>query len=381
MNTTPRVSEGTLDERRDLLLSHLISAGYERAEPAILQPASVFLDLSGEEIRSRLFLTSDHAGHELCLRPEYTIPVCKDYLASASRGQPMGFSYLGKVFRSRPQTSGESTQAGIESFGRMDREAADAEVLTLALEAVLVAGGPKLSVTLGDPGLYSALLEALSLPAVWMRRIRRGHARGQTLARIFATSANGSSADHSGVLAALEGVDKSGALALVEDLLSIAGISTVGGRSASEIAERFLEQSALNAAAGVSVEKRQIIERFLAIQGDPDQSSAQIRALFQDAGLNLSAALDGFDARLGFMAARGLDVGAMRFNADFGRNIDYYTGFVFEAHDPNRANGRAIIGGGRYDRLMAMLGATVEIPAVGAGIWCDRLFADQNGSV
>ena len=148
MNTTPKVSEGTLDERRDLLLSHLISAGYERAEPAILQPASVFLDLSGEEIRSRLFLTSDHAGHELCLRPEYTIPVCKDYLASASRGQPMGFSYLGKVFRSRPQTSGESTQAGIESFGRMDREAADAEVLTLALEAVLVAGGPKLSVTL-----------------------------------------------------------------------------------------------------------------------------------------------------------------------------------------------------------------------------------------
>ena len=64
MNATSRASDGSLDERRDLLLSHLIAAGYERAEPAILQPSSLFLDLSGEEIRSRLFLTSDQDGQE-----------------------------------------------------------------------------------------------------------------------------------------------------------------------------------------------------------------------------------------------------------------------------------------------------------------------------
>ena len=83
--------------------------------------------------------------------------------------------------------------------------------------------------------------------------------------------------------------------------------------------------------------------------------------------------LDAFDARLGFIAARGLDVSKVVFSASFGRNLDYYTGFVFEAHDPKGAE-RPVIGGGRYDSLLRRLGAAQDIPAVGAAIWCDRLF-------
>ena len=49
--------------------------GYARIEPPVLQPADVFIDLSGEDIRRRMFVTQDAAGAELCLRPEYTIPV------------------------------------------------------------------------------------------------------------------------------------------------------------------------------------------------------------------------------------------------------------------------------------------------------------------
>ena len=370
----------TTGERQEALLSHLVGAGYHRVEPSFLQPASVFLDLSGEDIRTRMYLTTDASGAELCLRPEFTIPVCRDYLASSSAGAPVGYSYLGPVFRYRPGAPGESIQAGIESFGRQDSEAADAEIFTLALEAVAAADGPELSVTIGDPGLFSDLLEKLKLPPVWLRRIRRGHSRGQSLDRIFNTDQNGSASDHSGVLAALDGVDKTGARALVEDLLSIAGISSVGGRSANEIAERFLEQSSLKAGAAVSAEKRQVIERFLAIAGDPDEASSQLRKLATDATLDLAGALDSFDARLGFIAARGFDVGSIRFSAGFGRNIDYYTGFVFEAHDPARQDGRPVVGGGRYDRLMKTLGAEADIPAVGAGIWCDRLFGETGAA-
>ena len=50
------------------------------------------------------------------------------------------------------------------------------------------------------------------------------------------------------MLAALERSDPKAAHALVTDLLSIAGITTVGGRTVGEIAERFLEQAALGAA-------------------------------------------------------------------------------------------------------------------------------------
>jgi hypothetical protein len=119
----------------DALLLSFAQAGYSRAEPAILQPAEPFLDLSGEDIRKSLYLTTDAGGEELCLRPDLTIPVARDYLASAEAGQPAGFSYLGPVFRYRGGQPSEFLQAGIESFGRQDRAAADAEMLALALEA------------------------------------------------------------------------------------------------------------------------------------------------------------------------------------------------------------------------------------------------------
>jgi ATP phosphoribosyltransferase regulatory subunit len=356
------------------ILAHLEAAGYRRCEPPILQKPAVFFD-SGEDIRSRLYLTSDLSGAEYCLRPEYTIPVCRHYLASEAAGSPATFSYCGPVFRYRNQGPSEFLQAGLESFGRPDREAADAEILSLALDAVANAGGPALSVRFGDAGLMHALLAALDLSPQWRRRILRGHAQEKTLAAVLATSATGP--DHSGVLAALEGADKQGARALVEDLLAIAGISTVGGRTPAEIAERFLEQAALKSGPGFPAEQRAVLEDFLAIETDPDEASVRLRKLAADANLDLGAALDRFDARLGFLAARGIDIAELRFATRFARNLDYYTGFAFEAaEDPD---GRPVIGGGRYDGLLRSLGAPADVPAVGAAIFVERLTLQTAG--
>src|SRR5262245_65303007 len=112
----------------DALLLSCAQGGYVQAHPAILQPAEPFLDLSGEDIRKSLYLTTDPSGEELCLRPDLTIPVARDYLASSRAGEPAGFSYLGAVFRYRDNRPSELLQAGIESFGRQDRAAADAEL-------------------------------------------------------------------------------------------------------------------------------------------------------------------------------------------------------------------------------------------------------------
>lgn len=356
------------------LIAHFVASGYRRAEPAILQPAAVFLDQSGEDIRGRLYLTSDSAGAELCLRPEFTVPVCRDYLASAEAGKPAAFSYLGPVFRFRPGASGEFLQAGVESLGRKDREAADAEILGVALEAAALAGCDALKVTIGDAALFLRFLDALQLPPAWLRRLRTGLAQGRSLDAIFAGGPSGSAADHSGVLAALEGVDKQGARALVEDLLSIAGISSVGGRSAGEIAERFLEQASQRGGAAIAAEQRDLIARFLAVSGDPDAASAKLRKLAKAARLDLTQALDSFDTRVNFIAARGLDPAKMAFSGGFSRRLDYYSGFVFEAHHRAGADGKPVIGGGRYDGLLTSLGAKAEIPAVGAAIWIERLF-------
>src|ERR1700746_1936160 len=105
------------------LLTSFAEAGYERAEPAILQPAEPFLDLSGEDIRKSLYLTTDASGEELCLRPDLTIPVARYYLASGNAGKPAGFSYLGSVFRYRGGQPSEFLQAGVELVRRVRRGA------------------------------------------------------------------------------------------------------------------------------------------------------------------------------------------------------------------------------------------------------------------
>ena len=89
------------DARAEALVAAYERSGYRRVAPALLQPAEPFLDLSGEDIRRRMFLTTDAEGRELCLRPDLTIPVSRDYLASPAAGKPASFCYLGPVFRHR----------------------------------------------------------------------------------------------------------------------------------------------------------------------------------------------------------------------------------------------------------------------------------------
>src|SRR5437762_13946163 len=105
----------TSEVRAEALVASFERAVYVRVAPPLLQPAEPFLDLSGEDIRRRMFLTTDPQGREMCLRPDLTIPVSRAYLQSAAAGKPAGFCYLGPVFRHRPGASAEFVQIGIES--------------------------------------------------------------------------------------------------------------------------------------------------------------------------------------------------------------------------------------------------------------------------
>ncbi|MGP8119845.1 MAG: ATP phosphoribosyltransferase regulatory subunit [Xanthobacteraceae bacterium] len=363
------------------LLSAFAQAGYAKAEPAILQPAEPFLDLSGEDIRRSLYLTTDPQGEELCLRPDLTIPVARDYLASADAGKAAGFCYLGPVFRFRDGRSSEFLQAGVESFGRTDRAAADAEMLALGLEALAAFDLTDIDIRTGDVALFAALIGALDLAPSWKRRLVKDFNRKVSLAQDLerlTLSRDATRKDYEGVLAALAGSDRKAAVALVTDLMSIAGTSIVGGRSVGEIADRFLEQSTLTSGT-LPQDIRLLIERFLTITGEPDDALAQLRSLAADASLDLGAALDQFESRIGFMAARGIDTAATRFATSFGRGVDYYTGFEFELHA--RGNGaEPLIAGGRYDGLLTRLGAPQPIPAVGFSVWLEALgTADRSG--
>src|SRR5262249_11236530 len=153
--------------------------------------------------------------------------------------------------------------------------------------------------------------------------------------------------------------------------MSIAGATNVGGHTVAEIADRFLEQSTLKAGA-LPRDASTIIKRFLAISGEPDDAVAQLRALASDAALDITGAIDQLESRVGFMAARGVDVRNTRFSTAFGRGPDHYTGFEFEVHA--KGNGaEPLVAGGRYDGLMTQLGSAAPIPAVGFSVWVEAL--------
>jgi ATP phosphoribosyltransferase regulatory subunit len=106
---------------------------------------------------------------------------------------------------------------------------------------------------------------------------------------------------------------------------------------------------------------------------------AQLRALASDAKLDLANAIDQLESRVGFMAARGIDVRKTRFSTSFGRGLDYYTGFDVELH--GQGNGvEPLVAGGRYDGLMTQLGSATPIPAVGFSVWVEALTQLRRGS-
>src|SRR5262249_11518779 len=147
-------------------------------------------------------------------------------------------------------------------------------------------------IRIGDVALFSALVAALDLAPAWKRRLVKDFNRKTSLAHdldVLTLSASNQPPEYQGVLAALERADPKAAHALITDLLSIAGITAVGGRTVGEIAERFLEQAALGATTTLPKETRALIEKFLAISGDPDSAALELRSLAADAGLALGA--------------------------------------------------------------------------------------------
>lgn len=355
--------------------------GHALVNPPILQPADVFLDLTGEDIRRRLYLTSGTDGIDLCLRPDFTIPVCRHHLAQAGATLPAAYCYNGPVFRQRPDGLGEIPQLGAESLGRADTTEADADLLALSVKALETFGLGDSLIRIGDETLFAAILEGLDLPTVWRRRLRDLFGETERLSAAISRMAGSVTSDDErrdvrlGFLSALEGADPQAAHAVVEDLLSIAGISAVGGRTPSEIADRFVEQAALTSGARGHDRAAEVLSAYLSLQADGANAADVLRGFAGDFSLDLDTPLGAFEQRLAAVEARGIAPSRLSFAADFGRRLDYYSGFVFEIHAANGTQEGPLVGGGRYDKLVTLLGAGEDVPAIGFSMWLDRIAA------
>ncbi|WP_309083856.1 ATP phosphoribosyltransferase regulatory subunit [Chelativorans sp.] len=341
---------------------------------AIIQPADPFLDMAGEDLRRRIFLTESETGQTLCLRPEFTIPVCLDHIATRA-STPRRYAYLGEVFRQRREGGAEFFQAGIEDLGAEDRAAADARSLADA-HAILsrVLPDRTLRVTLGDQAVFEAVLSALGLPRGWQKRLTRAFGSPAMLEATIAEFTNPQAASNlpREVASLVARRDEAALTRHIEEAMQSAGLSPSAGRLPSEIAGRLLEKAELRSVR-LADDALDALKSFLAIRA-PLAEAGERLATFADAvDIYVDEALAGFAARAMRIKNFGLPLEQIEYDAGFGRPLDYYTGFIFEIGTDGLS--QPLAGGGRYDRLLTLLGAESPIPGVGFSIWLDRVAA------
>jgi ATP phosphoribosyltransferase regulatory subunit len=359
--------------------------GYELVAPAYLQPADLFLDRMGESIRGRTYVFTDLDGAELCLRPDVTLPACRLYLERYPNCDVEArFCYNGPVFRYQPGGDAarprEFRQAGIEFIGGEDRERCEAEVTALIVEAVRSAGLRDFKLRIGDLGLFEALVQALDIPERWRLRLRHFFWRPpvfRDLLNQLASPAGDSS--EAGLLTGLDMEDAASAEAQLAAHLDEAGIPLDGERTLREITARLLDLVADARHPPLPGETVSLIESYLSISGSPLASLERIAELTGTAGLDLDKALQAAHTRFDRFKEFDLDLSDTGFDTEYGRELEYYTGHVFQIEIPAPGRAGLIAGGGRYDDLLTSLGACKEIPAVGSAIHTERLLAAVQG--
>lgn len=349
----------------DRLFAAFLAAGALPVDADILQPAEVLLDLYGEDIRARAYVTADPLRGEMMLRPDFTVPVVREHMSHGA--EPARYAYCGEVFRKQEHLTtrrSEYFQVGYEVFARDDPSAADAEVF--ALFAGLLAP-LNLRAATGDIGILLAAVRGLktldSRKAALSRHVWRPRRFTQLLDRFGGQAPVPPSRQR--LLAAMARGEAQPSAPLV------------GLRSEAEIAARLDALAEDAAAPPISAEEVALLGDLLNLSARSPAALAHLRDLAR-AMPAISPAADRMEARLAALAARGIDVDALEFEASHGRTtLEYYDGFVFSFHaaDPDLP---PVASGGRYDALTAVLGQGRSIPAVG-GVIRPGLVADLGG--
>ena len=389
--TEPEVSARwieALDRQSTIIMAIFARAGFEPIAPPVIQPAGVFLDVIGEDLRARTYVFTDPDGAELCLRPDLTIPACRLYLARHGHdGGPARLAYNGVVFRYQP-TGGslarprEFRQAGIESFAAADPAKAEAEILALSAESVRAAGLRAFRVHIGDLGIFDALLQAIEMPERWRARLRhyfwQPDAFREQLQRLVKTDPVRAGLPAT-LLEEISSAKAPDAVVAIERHIDERDLKIAGTRTLEEIAAHLAGLAQDRQTKPLAARSAELLEAYLKIEAPAEAAPERIRKLLKGTGVDLSPALADYEARLKLAAQESIDISQAVFSAGFGRAFEYYTGFVFEILSPVIGDATPIGGGGRYDTLVKAISGSRSVAAVGAAIHTERLLLAVRG--
>ena len=323
--------------------------GFVLSEPDVLLDSDYIIERSGEKFRSSMLTFEREDGRMMCLRPDLTVASCISFLQKKSSSK---IYYSGQAYR-RSNKKGSNfinNQLGIEILGSKNEVQDDFKVVSTILSSAKKIKSKKIKIKVGDIGLFKSLINALDMPERWKLRLIRHFWRPTYFIELLKRLEKNTDID-----SVTFDADKK----RFYEMKKLDQDKVIAGRSISEILKRFDKKikDPRSFADGKKIVK--IIESFLKINCKLSELDKKLSDFAKKNNLNKNIFKD-LKSILNFKKLNQDII----FIANFGRDVEYYTGMVFEVFSGKKEIAR----GGRYDALLKSLGAKKNIPAVGAAI-------------
>ena len=331
--------------------------GFTLSEPDVLLDSEYIIQRSGENFRKLMLTFEDDTGKSMCLRPDLTVASCIKYLKENSKATSRIF-YSGQAYRrsSNPKEKIINDQLGIEIIGSKKKVIDDEKVLKTILKSIDKTKIGNITIKVGDVSLFEKLIESLKIPERWKLRLKRHFWRPQYFEDLLNRLETNSDVDPMAI-----DLDKK----KFSEMKNLDQNKEIANRKVSEILSRFDRK--IKDPRSFSENKKivKIIREFLKINCSIDKIERILKDFIKKYKLSKNILSD-------LTAIKNLSKISYKtiFSTNFGRDIEYYTGMVFEIYNSSK---KEVARGGRYDGLLKSLGSKKNISAVGAAINLNNL--------
>lgn len=356
------------------LQQQLFRFGYQHIDSPLVEKADLFLIKAGDAAINRL-VSFDLPGRTLCLRPEFTVPAARAYITHyQDTAGPLRLQFAGPILQYDNLSHGQIQQQnaiGAELINEHSA-AADAEIIALTGKMLVAAGITNTQLAIGHAGIIHRFLDRYNLN----RQMRRFVLEWLPIlgsapdGLVQATTALAKHIAGQGVQDTYYSPTDNGdtETALRAFLQASPQRGSSGSRTREEIARRLLDKQQQQDQQKMTQQALQDLQQFITHIANPQHLQ---ETLHDD---DLAPLAEQLSATFKLLKAYDIPAQNITFDLSFTRNLDYYTGIVFEYRTADTDH-QVLGGGGRYDELIRLLGGKRSVPAVGSMIYVDRVLA------
>ena len=333
----------------ELIIKTFKTNGFALLEPDVLLDSEYIIQRSGENFRRSMLTFENEDGKVMCLRPDLTVSSCIKFLEKKSKSK---IFYSGQAYRRVTKKGSDliNDQLGIEIFGSKNKIQDDYKVIKTILDSAKKIKKKNIQIKVGDISLFKSLINSLDMPERWKLRLIRHFWRPKYFGELLKRLEKNSDID-----SVTFDTDKK----RFYEMRKMEQESIIAGRSISEILKRFDKKIRDPRSFNEGKKIVKIIRSFLKINCKLSTLDEKLLDFAKKNNLKKNI----FKEFKSIQNLKKLNQ-KITFITNFGRDIEYYTGIVFEIFSGIKEIAR----GGRYDDLLKSLGANKNIPAVGAAI-------------